>query len=58
MDEVEKEKAGLGNVEDGKLQVVLLAVNLFEKADTEFRSGRADRKTFIQFRAASLLMVK
>jgi hypothetical protein len=57
MDEVEKQKAALGSIDDGKIQVGLLAVNLFEKADTEFRSGRADKKTFIKFRAASILMV-
>ena len=57
MDEVEKEKAELGTIEDGKIQLILFALEFFNKADTEFRSGRADKKTALKFRAASVLMV-
>ncbi len=57
MDEIEKEKVALGNIEDPKVQIVLFAIDLFDKADTQFRAGRADKRTAIKFRAASVLMV-
>ncbi len=57
MDEIEKEKVALGNIEDPKVQIVLFAIDLFDKADTQFRAGRADKRTAITFRAASVLMV-
>ena len=58
MDEIEVEKHALGKIEDGKVQVIIFALDLFEKADNEFRGGRADKKTVLKFRAAIVLMVR
>ena len=57
MDEIEKEKLALGAIEHPKEQVALFAIDLFNKADNQFRTGKADKRTVITFRAASILMV-
>merc|ERR1719487_850062 len=53
MDELEKEKAGVGDLEDAAVQVENFGQDLFQKADDADRSGRSDLKTGKVFLAAS-----
>eukprot|EP00293_Proteomonas_sulcata_P003472 CAMPEP_0184322410 /NCGR_PEP_ID=MMETSP1049-20130417/124332_1 /TAXON_ID=77928 /ORGANISM="Proteomonas sulcata, Strain CCMP704" /LENGTH=322 /DNA_ID=CAMNT_0026643541 /DNA_START=169 /DNA_END=1137 /DNA_ORIENTATION=- len=56
MDELEKNKAEYGKVENPKMQVELCALKVFQKADDAYYGGKADLSTVKAFRAANTLM--
>mmetsp|Transcript_2288 Transcript_2288/g.6059 ORF Transcript_2288/g.6059 Transcript_2288/m.6059 type:complete len:102 (-) Transcript_2288:128-433(-) len=57
MDQAERQKGSVGDLSDAKDRVEIFALDLFQKADTEFRTGVATKNTLVKFRAASIIMV-
>mmetsp|Transcript_2286 Transcript_2286/g.6055 ORF Transcript_2286/g.6055 Transcript_2286/m.6055 type:complete len:112 (-) Transcript_2286:179-514(-) len=56
MDQAERQKGSVGDLSDAKDRVELFALQLFQKADTEFRTGVATKNTLGKFRAACIIM--
>lgn len=55
MDQVEKEKAQIGLVDDAKAQVQDTAMKIFLKADNKYRAGQADLSTVKALKGAAVL---
>jgi len=53
---LETNKAALGPTEDNKIEVELMALQIFKRADDEDRAGNATKNTAVAFRACSIIM--